>query len=241
MKILNVNIDHIATIRQARLGKEPDPVLAAQIAVLAGADGIVAHLREDRRHINDRDVYLIKEMVDTRFDLEMAANEEIVKIALDIKPQLVTIVPEKREELTTEGGLNLLNNIDFYRKLAYRMSEQNIKVSFFIEPDKKQIDAAVKCNADIVEIHTGTYANKFQSNDYESELERIVDACEYAFGCGLTVAAGHGLNYSNVKILNKFCDINEFSIGHSIISRAAFVGLDRAVRDMVTILNEENW
>ncbi|MBX3043482.1 MAG: pyridoxine 5'-phosphate synthase [Candidatus Kapabacteria bacterium] len=238
MPRLNINIDHIATLRQARLGTEPDPVFAAQIAMLAGADGIVAHLREDRRHVNDRDVRLIREIVDTRFDLEMAATEEIIKIALEIKPDLVTIVPEKRTELTTEGGLNLAENIEKYTELCERMHEKNIIVSFFIEPDTKQIEAAEECGADMVELHTGVYANNYRNIDLMVlELDRIAHAAQYANDNMLEVAAGHGLNYYNIKDMLGIGEIQEYSIGHSIISRAAYVGLDKAVREMIEIIN----
>lgn len=240
MKKLNINIDHIATLRQARLGTEPDPIHAAQIAVLAGADGIVAHLREDRRHVNDRDVRLIRELIDTRFDLEMSANEEIIKIALEIVPDLVTIVPEKRAELTTEGGLDVSKNIKKYKSLCNRMNEKGIVVSLFIEPEKVQIDAALEVGANMIEIHTGTYANKFKTEEAESELDRISLAAEYAEEAGLIIAAGHGLNYFNIKDLLMIDEIEEYSIGHSIISRAAYVGLDLAVRDMIELIKQHN-
>lgn len=236
MKILNINIDHIATIREARKGIEPEPLLAAQVAVLAGADGIVAHLREDRRHINDRDVKLIRELVDTRFVFEMAANDEIIKIALDLIPDLVTIVPEKREELTTEGGLDVAANIEKYKKLTDKMHEKKILVSYFIEPDKKQIDAVKETGADIIEIHTGTFANHFKTEKMINEFDKLRIAAEYGASIGLHIAAGHGLNYNNTKKILEIDAISEFSIGHSIISRAAFTGLEKAVRDMIDII-----
>ena len=240
MKRLNINIDHIATLRQARLGTEPDPVHAAQIAVLAGADGIVAHLREDRRHVNDRDVRLIRELIDTRFDLEMAASDEIINIALDIVPDLVTIVPEKRAELTTEGGLDVAGDVERYRILCQRMHEKGIEVSFFVEPDNNQIDAVLQAGGDMVELHTGTYANKFKTSAKDDEFEKLSNAAEYADGNGLMVAAGHGLNYFNVKDLLLIREIEEYSIGHSIIARASYLGLDNAVREMIEILKQHN-
>jgi pyridoxine 5-phosphate synthase len=236
MKTLNINIDHIATLREARKGTEPEPLLAAQMAVLAGADGIVAHLREDRRHINDRDVKLIRELVDTRFDLEMAANDEIIKIALEIIPDLVTIVPEKRNELTTEGGLDVASYITRFEKLTESMHEKNILVSYFIEPEIKQIDAVKQVGADIIELHTGTYANLYNSNRMIHEFERLKNAADYGASIGLHIAAGHGLNYNNTKKMLEIDSISEYSVGHSVISRAAFTGLERAVRDMIEII-----
>lgn len=238
MITLNVNIDHVATIRQARGVKEPDPVLAAQIAELSGASGIVAHLREDRRHIQDRDVKLLRQIVQTKLDLEMAATEEIIKIALDIKPELVTIVPEKRMELTTEGGLNVADRIEDFKKLCYRMHEKNIEVSLFIEPTAQQIEAAQLVGADMVELHTGVYANVNNENDLEHEFNKIAQAAELAVKMGLKVAAGHGLNYYNIKPLCLIPHIREYSIGHSIIARSVFVGLEKAVREMLDLINQ---
>jgi pyridoxine 5-phosphate synthase len=235
---LNVNIDHIATIRNARGGREPEPVAAALICELAGATGIVCHLREDRRHVNDRDVRLLRELIQTKLDLEMAANEEIIKIALVTLPELVTIVPEKRQELTTEGGLNVVANIEKYKKLCDRMHEKNIEVSFFIEPSEEQINAALICGADMVEIHTGVYANAKNELERAGELNIISKAVDLAFSSGLKIAAGHGLNYFNVQPYCKMHKIGELSIGHSIIARSAFVGLDRAVREMLDLMNK---
>ncbi|MGA2298579.1 MAG: pyridoxine 5'-phosphate synthase [FCB group bacterium] len=237
MLTLNVNIDHVATIRQARGGKEPDPVTAASIAELAGASGIVSHLREDRRHINDRDVRLLREVIQTKLDLEMAAVEDIIQIALEIKPELVTIVPEKRMELTTEGGLDLTKNMEKFKSLVDRMHEKNILVSFFIEPEEVQIEAAVITNADMVELHTGVYANLYDELQLKNEIQKIKSGAEFACSSGLKVAVGHGLNYLNVKSLCNIPEINEMSIGHSIISRAVLVGLDRAVHEMLDIMN----
>ncbi len=231
MMTLNINIDHVATIRNARGGVEPDPVTAAMIAEISGCHGIVAHLREDRRHINDRDVRLLKDVVRTKFDLEMAAHADIIKLAHEIKPELVTIVPEKREELTTEGGLNLKSEIARFKALTEGMHDNGIEVSFFIEPDNDQIDAALECRADMVELHTGVYADK--NKNHKEEIEKIEKAAKYAAGHGLKIAAGHGLNYTNVHAIAKISTINELSIGHSIISRAVFIGLERAVKEML--------
>lgn len=236
MIILNVNVDHIATIRQARGGTEPDPVAAAIICELAGARGIVCHLREDRRHIQDRDVELLRRVVSTKLDLEMAAVDEIIQIALKIKPDMVTIVPEKRMELTTEGGLNVAKDVPRYEELVKVMHNAGIEVSFFIEPEFEQIDAALKTGADIVELHTGVYANLKKQKEINNELRRIKEAAKYAKSNGLKVAAGHGLNYINVVPISKIDFIDELSIGHSIISRAAFVGLEKAVKEMIELI-----
>ena len=234
---LNVNIDHIATVRNARGGFEPDPVTGAAIAELAGASGVVCHLREDRRHINDHDLKRIRETVQTKLDLEMAANEEIIKIALDTVPDLVTIVPEKRQELTTEGGLNVAGDIEKFKSLSDRMHEKRINVSFFIEPDIHQIEAVIQANGDMVEFHTGTYANAKHEDEIQKELSSIQIACQRADEAGLKIAAGHGLNYHNTPAICQFPQINELSIGHSIISRAVFSGLEKAIKDMLQIMN----
>jgi pyridoxine 5-phosphate synthase len=235
---LNVNIDHVATVRNARGGIEPDPVTAAVKAELAGASGIVCHLREDRRHINDRDLRLLRELVTTKLDLEMAANDEIIGIALMTLPDLVTIVPEKRQELTTEGGLDVANDIPRFKDLCDKMHEKGIEVSFFIEPENKQIDAVLECGGDMVEFHTGTYANAKSQDEIIKEIERIKTSSISANMEGLKIAAGHGLNYHNIKPLCKFHQINEFSIGHSIISRAIYYGIEEAVNKMIAIINE---
>jgi pyridoxine 5-phosphate synthase len=236
MKTLNVNIDHVATVREARRGKEPDPVTAALLAELAGASGIVCHLREDRRHINDRDLKLLREVVQTKLDLEMAANEEIINIALNIKPDMVTIVPEGRMELTTEGGLDVAGNLDKFKSLVEKMHGKGIEVSFFVEPDYKQIEASLITGADMVELHTGNYANAI-GEDFYKELDKIKTSSLFAFESGLKVAAGHGINYLNIKPLCPIPEIGEFSIGHSIISRAIYVGIDRATREMIEVIN----
>lgn len=236
MAELAVNIDHIATIREARGGIEPDPVAGAVIAELAGAVGIVCHLREDRRHVNDRDVRILREVVKTKLDLEMAATPEIIQIALEVLPDLVTIVPERREELTTEGGLDVATRVDFYADLVDRMHDKDIEVSFFIEPDTEQIDAALEAGADIVELHTGIYANARSPQEVRTELERLAAAASYAHQHGLRVTAGHGLNYVNIAPVVRIPEIVEVSIGHAVISRAVFVGLDQAVREMCMLV-----
>lgn len=233
---LNVNIDHIATLRNARGGAEPDPIAGAILAEIAGATGIVAHLREDRRHIKDNDIKRLRESIQTRLDLEMAATDEIINFALDIKPELVTIVPEKRMELTTEGGLDVLKDIDRFRILCDKMHSKNIEVSFFIEPDISQIDACSEIGADMVELHTGKYA---EANDEKLRIKLAKDieiASNYAVNKGLNVAAGHGLNYFNVSKVAAIDSIREYSIGHSIISRSIFVGMTQAVKEMLEIL-----
>jgi pyridoxine 5-phosphate synthase len=233
---LAVNIDHIATLREARGEIEPDPVIAAGICELAGAEGIVCHLREDRRHVNDRDIRLVSEVVQTKFDLEMAATDEMVAIAKEILPDLVTLVPEKREELTTEGGLN----ISLYKnKLSAYIDElhsKDILISLFIDPIPENLDKSIEVGADIIEIHTGKYANCVDEKSKLTELTKIGTIARMASEMGLVVTAGHGLNYTNIFPLLNIEEIQEVSIGHSIISRAVFHGLHNAVSDMVKIL-----
>ncbi len=233
---LAVNIDHIATIREARGGLEPDPVHAAVLAELAGASGIVCHLREDRRHVNDRDVRVLRDVVGTKLDLEMGATEAIIAIALDVVPDLVTFVPEKREELTTEGGLNVAANINYFGDAVSQMSAKGIQVSFFIEPERTQVEAAARCGAGIIELHTGKYATARTHIEAEAELTRLRTAAEHATEAGLTVTAGHGLDYRNIGPICTIPQLEEVSIGHSLIARAAFVGIDRAVREMIDLL-----
>lgn len=234
---LNVNIDHVATLRQARGGVEPEPITAALIAELAGATGIVCHLREDRRHINDRDLKLLRSLIQTKLDLEMAATPEIIQIAIDTKPDLVTIVPEKRQELTTEGGLDLTQDTEKFEELCNKMHKNGIEVSFFVEPDKNLIQIAKDISADMVELHTGVYANAKTEKEKLIELEKIQTAAEFASKLGLKVAAGHGLNYFNTPPIAAIKYINELSIGHSIISRAIFVGIESAVKEMIELIN----
>lgn len=236
MARLAVNVDHVATLRQARGITEPDPVLAAGIAEISGADGIICHLREDRRHINDRDLELLRMTVKTKLNMEMAAVEEMAEIALRIKPDLVTFVPERREELTTEGGLDVRAKPDYYRGMSDRVKEAGIEVSFFIDPDESQVKEAVNCGADIVEIHTGQYAEARSEQEAEERFRRIHDAVLSASDQGLSVSAGHGLDYFNIKRFKLLPQIKEYSIGHSIVARSIFVGFDRAVKEMIGLV-----
>jgi pyridoxine 5-phosphate synthase len=233
---LSVNIDHIATIRQARRGMEPDPVSAALLAELAGADGIIAHLREDRRHVQDRDLRLLRETIQTKLNLEMAATDEMLRIALEVKPNITTLVPEKREELTTEGGLEVASRTDFMKSYISRLRQGGIVVSLFVDPDEKQVAAARKSGADWVEIHTGAYANANTEKNREREFVKIAEAAKLAGSLGLRVGAGHGLNYINVRKIARIPEVEELNIGHSIISRAVLVGLERAVREMIGLI-----
>ncbi|RMF47846.1 MAG: pyridoxine 5'-phosphate synthase [Deltaproteobacteria bacterium] len=236
MALLGVNVDHVATIRQARGGTEPDPVAAAALAELAGADGITVHLREDRRHIQDRDVRLLRQTVQTRLNLEMAATDEMVAIALDILPDSVTLVPEKREELTTEGGLDVCLHRNLIRKQTELLRQGGISVSLFIDPDLEQVKAAHRVGADFIEIHTGSYCEAGNEDLRRRELEKIETALRAGRKLGLGVNAGHGLNYQNVGPVARMSGFHEFNIGHSIVSRAVLVGMDRAVRDMVALI-----
>jgi pyridoxine 5-phosphate synthase len=212
---------------------EPDPVSAALLAELAGADGIIAHLREDRRHVQDRDLRLLRETIQTKLNLEMAATDEMLRIALEVKPNITTLVPEKREELTTEGGLEVASRTDFMKSYISRLRQGGIVVSLFVDPDEKQVAAARKSGADWVEIHTGAYANANTEKNREREFVKIAEAAKLAGSLGLRVGAGHGLNYINVRKIARIPEVEELNIGHSIISRAVLVGLERAVREMI--------
>ncbi len=236
MAKLGVNIDHVATIRQARGGAEPDPTAAAAIAELAGADGITIHLREDRRHIQDRDLKLLRQTVKTRLNLEMAATDEMINIAISVKPDMCTLVPEKRQELTTEGGLDVRLNLESVKDAVQRLQDGGLIVSLFIDPDPDQIKAADRTGADYIEIHTGAFAEAQDWKSEQAELLKIENAIKLAGKLGLGVNAGHGLNYANIKKVAALGGIEEFNIGHSIISKAVLVGLDRAVRDMVDLV-----
>ncbi len=236
MARLGVNIDHVATLRQARGGTEPDPVAAAAIAELAGADGITVHLREDRRHIQDRDLKLLRQTVQTKLNLEMAATDEMVNIALAVKPNMCTLVPEKRQELTTEGGLDVRFNLEPLKEVVDKLQDGGILVSCFIAPDPDQVKAVDKLGADYIEIHTGAFAAARNWKQEMEELEKIGNAIKLAAKLGLGVNAGHGLNYTNIRKVSSLGGIEEYNIGHSIISRAVLVGLDRAVRDMVDLI-----
>ena len=231
-----LNIDHVATLRNARGETQPDPVTAALIAEQAGVDGIVFHLREDRRHINERDVRLLRELITTKLDFEMAAVTEIIKIACDVGPELATLVPEKRQELTTEGGLNVIDNVTLIRETIKELNDADIAVSIFTEPDIPQIDASAEVGADFIEIHTGVFANALTEEEQFDELERIRGAAKHAKKLGLGVNAGHGLNYQNIKVFRELEDIDEVSIGHSVIARAVIVGIEEAVKEMIRLI-----
>lgn len=233
---LCLNIDHIATLRNARGGTEPDPVAAAKICERAGADGIVVHLREDRRHIKDHDVWKLRKTVTTKLDLEMGASDEIVAIALKIVPDLITLVPEKRLELTTEGGLDVVAQKGKLKNVISLFHDKKIPVSLFIDPVIAQIEASKEIGADMIELHTGEYAEATTQEELQRLLNEIKSAAQYGKQIGLEVNAGHGLNYSNVSGVAAIPQIDEMSIGHSIISRAAFVGLERAVKEMIALV-----
>lgn len=236
--LLGVNVDHIATLRQARGTNYPDPAHAASVAEHAGADGITIHLREDRRHIQDRDVYVMAKTIQTRMNLEMAVTEEMLNIALEVNPAYVCLVPEKREELTTEGGLDVLGNQAAITDAVERLAAAGIKVSLFIDADKAQIDAAKATGAPYIEIHTGAYADAENDAEQTQELERIREGVKYAHSQGIIVNAGHGLHYHNVKPIAQMPEIYELNIGHAIIARAAIDGLEKAVRDMKRLMIE---
>ena len=232
MLTLGVNIDHVATIRQARKTVEPDPVAAAVLAELGGADGITVHLREDRRHIQDRDVRLLRQTVRTHLNLEMAPTEEMVAIALDIKPDYVTLVPEKREEVTTEGGIDIVSNLDRFTAVVDKLQNANIPVSWFIDAETSQIQAAAKTEAKFIELHTGKYADATDETTKEKELADLVLGTKQAIALDLRVNAGHGLTYWNVYPIAAIPGMEELNIGHTIVSRAVLVGMERAVREM---------
>ena len=234
---LMVNVDHVATVREARGTAEPDPVLAAALAELAGCDGIIVHLREDRRHIQDRDLELLRKTVKTKLNLEMASVPEMVDIARKIKPDVATLVPEKRQELTTEGGLDVIAHAKSVKQSVQALQKAGITVSLFIDPNPKQIKAAKeKIGADYVEIHTGAFADARDRDQEKREVRKISEAVDLAFRIGLGVNAGHGLDYHNIRQLLALELIEEFSIGHSIIARALMVGMDQAVREMLSLI-----
>ncbi len=235
---LGVNIDHIATIRNARGTHYPDPVHAADIAERAGADGITVHLREDRRHINDRDVRILKETINTRLNLEMAVTDEMVAIAKEVAPTFCCLVPEKREELTTEGGLDVVGGFERVKKATQELMQNGIIVSLFIDADQAQIEAAKATGAEYIEIHTGQYAEATSEREQLVELDKLKTGIEYAASVGLKVNAGHGLHYHNVKPIAAIPQLIELNIGHAIIARAAFDGLAKAVADMRSLMQE---
>jgi pyridoxine 5-phosphate synthase len=233
---LHVNVDHVATLRQARGEKYPDPVWAASLCEMAGADGITIHLREDRRHIVDRDVRMLRETVRSVVNLEMAATEEMVRIAKEIKPDMCTLVPEKREERTTEGGLDVAS--ENVAAAVRELGDENIEVSLFINPDRKDVQGAGELGADLVELHTGYYCHAEGIEQTALQINRLAAAAEQAMDAGMRVAAGHGLDYTNVRPVAAVPGVEELNIGHSIVSRAVFVGMDRAVRDMIALIRE---
>ncbi len=232
-----INVDHVATVRQARLESEPDPVIAAALAELAGAHGIVVHLREDRRHIQDRDVEILRRTVKTKLNLEMAATEEMVKIALRIRPEVVTLVPEKRQELTTEGGLDVALHEQPLKDVIKKLHDGNMAVSLFINADSSLVKIAHRLEADYVELHTGTFAEAKTFTSRQEEFERVLMAAKLANKLGLGVHAGHGVDYRNVLWLRKISEIEEFSIGHAVIARAVLTGIERAVQEMIALVN----
>lgn len=233
--ILGVNIDHVATLRQARLGDEPDPAFAATLAILGGADGITLHLREDRRHVNDRDLKILREIVTVELNLEMAATDEMLSIASGTRPDMVTLVPEKREELTTEGGLDLKRNTDKLKKAIGSIQDLGIPVSLFINPDTKDVEHSKEIGADMVEIHTGLYANA-NGRKQREELRKVNIAIDKANDLGLQANAGHGLNYFNTGAVASLAGVRGLYIGHSVISRAVLVGMEKAVRQMKELI-----
>ncbi|MBI2870434.1 MAG: pyridoxine 5'-phosphate synthase [Candidatus Omnitrophica bacterium] len=234
---LGVNVDHVATVREARGGKEPDPVWAATLAQLGGADGITVHLREDRRHIQDHDVRRLKDVVQVKLNLEMSVAPDIVRAALSVRPDQATLVPERRQELTTEGGLDVVRGAVRIGRAVGALKKRNIAASLFVEPLKKQVEHAARMGAAAVELNTGRYANApYGSRRAQEELKTLKEAADLAAGLGLKVYAGHGLNYINVREVAAIPEIEELNIGHSIVSRALFVGLSQAVREMVQMI-----
>jgi pyridoxine 5-phosphate synthase len=235
---LAVNVDHVATLREARKSRYPDPVAAAILAELAGADGIVVHLREDRRHIQDRDLRILRNVVQTKLILEMACTNEMVGIALDVQPDLVTLVPEKQEEVTTEGGLDLISRDNTIAETVRTLQDSGIPVSIFIDPSPEQIRVAHQVNATMIEIHTGMFCDAKGMAKKERAFSDIVDAAKFAHKLNLGVNAGHGLCYNTIKAFKNLHEIDEFSIGHSIVSRAVMVGMENAVKEMLELIRE---
>lgn len=238
MPILHVNVDHVATVREARKTTEPDPVYAALMAEQAGASGITIHLREDRRHAQDRDIKLVRETLQTKMNLEMAATDEMIEIALKTQPDIVTIVPEKREEVTTEGGLDCISAADSLAPKIKKLNDAGIQVALFIDPENDQIEMARKLNADDIELHTGEYANAKSDAEQEKQLERLIKGAEYGHSLGLKINAGHGLTYFNIKPILRIPHLAELNIGHSIIARSIYVGITQAVKEMLELIND---
>ena len=236
MPLLGVNIDHVATVRQARRTYEPDPVHAAVLAELGGADGITVHLREDRRHIQDRDVRILRQTIRVKLNLEMAVDQSIVDFALDVMPDQATLVPEKREEVTTEGGLDVVGQRSRVQRCVDQLMSRDIPVSLFIDPDVAQVEASAEMGVEAIEIHTGAYADARTQAEADAEFDRILEASQFALNRGLILNMGHGLTYRNVQPIAAINGVHEFNIGHSIISHAVMVGLERAVREMKEIV-----
>ena len=233
---LFVNVDHVATIREARKGLEPDPLRAALLAEKSGADGITVHLREDRRHIQDKDVFLIHNNIKTKLNLEMAATDEMISLALELKPYQVSLVPEKRQEITTEGGLDVVSQIEVFKSLRESIKYKNILYSLFVDPDLKQIEASSRVKADSVEINTGRYSELKDLDEINKELKRIQEAAKLASDFGLRVFAGHGLNYNNVNEIAAIPEIEELNIGHFLVAQSVYIGFENAVKTMIQIL-----
>lgn len=235
MPRLSVNVDHVATVREARRARDPDPVAAAVLAELAGCHGIIVHLRGDRRHIKERDLRMLREVVRTKLNLEMAATPEMIQIALEVRPHMATLVPERPQELTTEGGLDVAGSVEEVTQAVHRLRDGGIAVSLFVDPDPAQVEAALRTGAQMVELHTGIYCDA-PEQQREQELQRLRRAAQLAASAGLEVHAGHGLDYHNVLPLRSIPEIVEYSIGHSIVARAVLVGMERAVREMLQLL-----
>tara|TARA_B100001123_G_C15253141_1_gene1003559 strand:- start:560 stop:1300 length:741 start_codon:yes stop_codon:yes gene_type:complete len=235
---LFVNVDHVATIREARKGIEPDPLRAALIAEQSGADGITVHLREDRRHIQDKDVYIIHNNINTKLNLEMAAIGEMINLALELKPYQISLVPEKRQEITTEGGLDVVSQVEDLKKLRELIKEKGILYSLFVDPDPKQIEASKRIGADSIEINTGRYSDLKDRKEINGELKRIKEAAKHAFDLDLRVFAGHGLNYNNVKAIASIPEIEELNIGHFLVAQSVYTGFDNAVKTMIQVIKK---
>ena len=233
---LFVNVDHVATIREARKGIEPDPLKAALLAEQSGADGITVHLREERRHIQDKDVYLIHENINTKLNLEIAATREMIGLALELKPYQISLVPEKRQEITTEGGLDVVSQVEDLKKIRELINEKDILYSLFVDPDPEQIEASIQVGADSIEINTGKYTYLKDPNEINKELKRIQKEARHAFDLGLRVFAGHGLNFDNVKVIAAIPEIEELNIGHFLVAQSVYTGFENAVKMMIRII-----